>query len=93
MEKNCLLENIFLVQQKKKRKISDDGKISDGHISVKDYFTCEISWEKFEMKHMGDYHGQYLKEDVLLLEDVFEKFTGTCVKYYGLDACHYFSSP
>ena len=45
------------------------------------------------MKHMGDYHGQYLKEDVLLLEDVFEKFTGICVKYYGLDACHYFSSP
>ena len=45
------------------------------------------------MKYMGDYHGQYLKEDVLLLADVFEKFTGKCVKYYGLDPCHYFSSP
>ena len=25
--------------------------------------------------------------------NVFEKFIGTCLKYYGLDNCHYFSSP
>ena len=42
---------------------------------------------------MGDYHDHYLKKDVLLLADVFEKFIGTCLKYYGLDPCHYFSSP
>ena len=42
---------------------------------------------------MGDYHNHYLKKDVLLLADVFEKFIGTCLKYYGLDPCHYFSSP
>ena len=34
-----------------------------------------------------------LKKDVLLLADVFERFIGTCLKYYGLDPCHYFSSP
>ena len=34
-----------------------------------------------------------LKKDVLQLADVFEKFIGTCLKYYGLDPCHYFSSP
>ena len=45
------------------------------------------------MKNMGDYHNHYLKKDVLLLADVFEKFIGTCLKYYGLDPCHYFSSP
>ena len=45
------------------------------------------------MKNMGDYHDHYLKKDVLLLADVFEKFIGTCLKYYGLDPCHYFSSP
>ena len=28
-----------------------------------------------------------------MLADVFEKFNGTCLKYYGLDPCHYFSSP
>ena len=35
----------------------------------------------------------YFKKDVLLLADVFEKFTATSLKFYGLDPCHYFSSP
>ena len=74
-------------------KIGDDDKISNGHISVKYYLTCEKVWDKFEMKNIGDYHDHYLKKDVLLLADVFEKFIGTCLKYYGLDPCHYFSSP
>ena len=34
-----------------------------------------------------------LKKDVLLLADVFEKLIDTCLKYYELDPCHYFSSP
>ena len=45
---------------------------------------------------MGDYHDHYLKKDVLLLTDVFVyfvKFIHTCLKYYGLDPCHYFSTP
>ena len=50
----------------KKGKIGDDGKISGGHISVKDYLTCKKIWGKFEMKNMGDYHDHYLKKDVLL---------------------------
>ena len=45
------------------------------------------------MKNMGDYHDHYLKKDVLLLADVFKKFIKTCLKYYKLDPCHYFSSP
>ena len=45
------------------------------------------------MKNTGDYHDHYLKKDVLQLANVFEKFIGTCLKYYGLDPCHYFSSP
>ena len=45
------------------------------------------------MKDMGDYHDHYLKKDVLLLADVFENFIDTCLKFYGLDPCHYFSSP
>ena len=44
------------------------------------------------MNTVGDYHGLYLKTDVLLLADVFEKFIDTCLDYYGLDSCHYFSS-
>ena len=45
------------------------------------------------MNSMGDYHDLYLKTDVLLLADIFEKFIKTCLDYYGLDPCHYFSSP
>ena len=74
-------------------KISDDAKISDGHISVKDYLACEKTWDKFKMKNMDDYHDRYLKKDVLLLADAFETFIGTCLEYYGLDPYHYFISP
>ena len=42
---------------------------------------------------MGDYHDHYLKKGALLSADVFEKFIVTCLKFYGLDPCHYFSSP
>ena len=42
---------------------------------------------------MSDYHDLYLKRDVLLLADVFQKSICTCLKYYVLDRCHYFSSP
>ena len=28
---------------------------------------------------------------IILLADSFEKFISTCLKYYGLDPCHYFS--
>ena len=69
------------------------GKKLDDPISDKDYLTCEKNWNEFNMKNMGDYHDHYLEKDVLLLPDVFEKFIDTCLKFYGLDPCHYFSSP
>ena len=74
-------------------KIGDDGKKSDGHISLKDYLTCEKIWDKFDIKDMGDYHNHYFKKYVLLLADVFKKFIDTCLKFYGLDPCYYFSFP
>ena len=83
----------YFYSSTKDGKIGDDGKISDSHISGKDYLTCEKTWGKFEMKHMGDYHDHYLKMDVLLLVNVYEKFIDACLKYYELDPCHYFSSP
>ena len=69
----------YFYSSTKDEKIGDDGKISDDHISVKDYLTCEKIWDKFEMKNMGDYHNHYLKKDVLLLADIFEKFIDTCL--------------
>ena len=77
----------------KDKKISEDGKISAGHVSIEDYMVCERIWDKFKMKNMGDYYDHYLKKDVLLLADVFEKFIDTCLKYYELDPFHYFCAP
>ena len=83
----------YFFSSTKKGKIGDDGKISDSHISLKDYLTCENIWDKFDTKAMGDYHNHYLKKDVLFLADVFEKFIDTCLKFCGLNPCHCFSSP
>ena len=62
-------------------------------ISEKDYEKAKNIWNTFGMKTLGEYHDLYLKTDVLLLCDVFEKFINTSLNYYGLDPCHYFSSP
>ena len=52
----------YFYSSTKDGKIGDDGKISDGYISVKDYFTCEKIWNKFEMENMSDSHDHYLKK-------------------------------
>ena len=62
-------------------------------ISEKDYEKTKDMWNTFNIKNLGEYHDLYLKTDVLLLYNVFEKFINTCLNYYGLDSCHYFSSP
>ena len=74
-------------------KISDDDKISDGHICIKVYLISEKIWDKFEMENMGNYHDHNLKKDVLQLAAVFQNFIGTCLKYYRLGTCCYVSSP
>ena len=67
--------------------------LKDKCISEKDYLKADSIWNVFKMNTMGDFHDLYLKTDVLLLADVFEKFINTSLDYYGLDHCHYFSSP
>ena len=42
---------------------------------------------------MRDYHDLYLRTDVLLLADVFEKFRAMILQSYGLDPVHYYSLP
>ena len=70
----------------------DDSKKLDGHISNEEYLTCEKIWDVFDMKNIGDYLDHSLKKDVLLFA-VSERFIYTCLKFYGLDPFHYFSSP
>ena len=67
--------------------------MNNEHISNKDHQHAKTVWETFKLKTMGEYHDLYLKSDILLLADVFENFRKTCLKYYKLDPCHYFTSP
>ena len=67
--------------------------LSDEHISDEDYCHAKKVWNTFQLQTMGEYHNLYLKSDILLLADVFENFRKTCLQYYKLDPCHYFTSP
>ena len=67
--------------------------LNNEHTSDKQYKHAQNVWDTFNLKTMGDYHDLYLKSDVLLLADVFENFRKTCLQYYKLDPCHYFTSP
>ena len=67
--------------------------LKDECICEKDYLKAINFWNVLKMNTMGDYHDLYLKAKVLLFTDVFVKFINTCLNYYGLDPCDYFSSP
>ena len=67
--------------------------LNEKDISNEDYQHVKNVWNTFNLKNMGDYHDLYLKSDILLLVDVFENFRKTCLEYYKLDPCHYFTSP
>ena len=67
--------------------------LDDQHITNGEYNHARKVMETFSIKTMGEYHDLYLKSDVLLLADVFQSFRKTCLQYYKLDPCHYFTSP
>ena len=61
-------------------------------ISDKEYEPVLKDWNKFEIKTMKDDHNLYLKCDILLLADVFQKFKNNILKNYGLCPSHYLSA-
>ena len=67
--------------------------LNNEHITDEDYQHAQNVWNTFKLQSMGEYHDLYLKSDILLLADVFENFRKTCIQYYKLDPCHYFTSP
>ena len=67
--------------------------LNDQHITNDEYNHAKNVWKAFKIKTIGEYHDLYLGSDVLLLTDVFENFRKTCLQYYKLDPCHYFTSP
>ena len=67
--------------------------LKEENITEDDYAHARKVWVEFDLQSLGEYHDLYLKTDVLILADVFEKFRTVYMKHYSLDACHYFSSP
>ena len=67
--------------------------LNNEHITNEDYSHAQKVWNTFKLQTMGEYHNLYLESDILLLADVFENFRKTCLQYYKLDPCHYFTSP
>ena len=68
-------------------------KLKEETISNDYYKHAQNVWQKFQCKNLGDYHDLYMKTDVMLLADVFEKYRSTCIKQYKLDPAHYYTSP
>ena len=68
------------------------GLLTDRKITDKEYELVINVWEKFEMRKMKVYD-LYLKCDVLLLANVFEKFRNNSLKNYGLCPSHYLRTP
>ena len=66
--------------------------LNDQDITDDEYDHARKVWKTFKIKTMGEHHDLYLGSDVLLLTDVFENFRKTCMQYYKLDPCHYFTS-
>ena len=58
--------------------------MKDECINEKDYLHAANVWNMLGIKAMDNYHDLYLKTDVLLLADVFEKFISTCLEYYSI---------
>ena len=52
--------------------------LKDCGINEKEYERANKVWKVFKI-NLGEYHDLYLKADVLLLVDVFEKFIKTCL--------------
>ena len=68
-------------------------KLKKSSISDKDYKQSLDCWNSTGCKTIEDYMMLYLKTDVLLSVDVFEKFRDNCLEYYEIDPFYTYSTP
>jgi hypothetical protein len=62
-------------------------------ITDDEYKHAKNVWSQMNCKTFGDYHDIYLKTDVLLLADVFQKFRNMTQEIYNLEATNYNGAP
>ena len=57
------------------------------------YNEAKKIWDHFKCQNHGQFIDLYLKSDVLLLTDLFERFREVNLKYFKIDPCHCYSCP
>lgn len=67
--------------------------LSEEPLSDVDYEHAQRVWSSFACQTLRDYHNLYLRSDVYLLADVFEKFRVDSQAIFQLDPVHYYSLP
>ncbi|KYN03595.1 hypothetical protein ALC62_05553 [Cyphomyrmex costatus] len=65
--------------------------LTDDTVSESDYAHGVNVWQRFSIQTLGEYSDLYLKTDVFLLADVFDR--DSCVASYGLDPAYYYTLP
>ena len=68
-------------------------KLNMSGISDDDCEHAKKVWEEFRLNNLDEYHDLYLRTDVVLLSNVFEKFREVCLENYGLDPAHFYTAP
>ena len=68
-------------------------KLKQSGTTDKIYKQAIDCWNKNGSETIKDYIMLYLKTDVLLSVDVFERLRGKCLEYYEIDPCYSYSTP
>ena len=63
--------------------------LNNSSITQQEYERVKKMWKLFKCKNLGDYTDLYLKLDVFILADCFEKF----ITVFPLNPCNYISAP
>ena len=63
----------------------------EGITSV-DYRHAKKVFKNLSNKNIGDYHDLQVKNDTLMLADVFENFRNKCIEIYELDPARFLSA-
>ena len=63
------------------------------NISETDYAHANNVFKKFNINNLGEYHDLYVRNDTLVLADIFENLRQSCLKNYELDPAHFVSLP
>ena len=67
--------------------------LSQKTITDNEYSHAQRVWKHYNCETFLDYHNLYLKTDVLILADAFEKYRKFFLNHHQIDPCYCFSAP